>query len=128
MTDQSSPIRPPRELRDQWRKEAPLYNERGVTFEDWFMGRAAQWGWDQRGTINEAQLQERVDQELEECCEWLATHFAGLEKILRAARRPKPATLNSIALQMLGTIEQSEHFIPEITDTIRRALEGMPND
>jgi hypothetical protein len=47
------------------------------------------------------------------------------EDKLRAARRPKPLTLNSIALQMLSTIEQSEHFIPEITDTIRRALEDQ---
>jgi hypothetical protein len=128
MTDQSSPITPPDALRTQWRTEAPIYRDFGVGRENWLMDRAAQWGWDQRGTINEAQLQERANQELEACCEWLAIHFAGLEKILRAARRPKPATLNSIALQMLGTIEQSEHFIPEITDTIRRALEALPND
>lgn len=32
-------------------------------------------------------------------------------------------TLTSIALQMLGTIELSEIFIPDITNTIRRALE-----
>jgi len=77
------------------------------------MGSAAQWG---------------ADQELEACCEWLAIHFAGLEKILRDARRPKPPTLNSIALQMLGTIERDAHYLPEITDTIRRALEALPND
>jgi hypothetical protein len=47
---------------------------------------------------------------------------------LRAARRPKPPTLNSIALQMLGTIEQDAHYLTEITDTIRRALEALPND
>jgi hypothetical protein len=35
------------------------------------MDRAAQWGWDQRGTINEAQLQERADQELKACLELL---------------------------------------------------------
>jgi len=45
---------------------------------------------------------------------------------LRAARRPKPPTLNSIALQMLGTIERDAHYLPEITDTIRRALEALP--
>jgi hypothetical protein len=47
---------------------------------------------------------------------------------LRAARRPKPQTLNSIALQMLGTIERDAHYLPEITDTIRRALEALSND
>jgi hypothetical protein len=31
--------------------------------------------------------------------------------------------LTSIALQMLGTIERDAHYLPEITDTIRRALE-----
>jgi hypothetical protein len=94
------------------------------------MDRAAQWGLDQRGTINEAQLQERADQELEACCEWLRSKDILEPAIdaLRAARRPKPATLNSIALQMLGTIERDYHYPPEITDTIRRALESLPND
>lgn len=31
--------------------------------------------------------------------------------------------LTDIALQMLGTIERTKLFIPEITDTIRKALE-----
>jgi hypothetical protein len=70
-----------------------------------------------------------ADQELEACCEWFTTKF-GLEVAadiadLRAARRPKPPSLNSIALQMLGTIERDAHYIPEITDTIRRALEAL---
>jgi hypothetical protein len=34
--------------------------------------------------------------------------------------------LNEVALQMLGTIERDAHYIPEITDTIRRALEALP--
>jgi hypothetical protein len=76
--------------------------------------KAAQWG---------------ADQELEACCEWLGgSGYAGTGTTLRAARRPKPQTLNSIALQMLGTIERDGHYIPEITDTIRRALEALPND
>jgi hypothetical protein len=45
---------------------------------------------------------------------------------LRAARRPKPQTLKSISLQMLGTIERDGYYIPEIIDTIRRALEQLP--
>jgi hypothetical protein len=44
---------------------------------------------------------------------------------MRETRRPKPQTLNSIALQMLGTIEKMDVVIPEITDTIRRALEAL---
>ena len=78
------------------------------------MDQAAQWG---------------ADQELEACCEWFSadavSEVIDVVSELRAARRPKPQTLNSVALQMLGTIEQSEHFIPEITDTIRRALEAL---
>ena len=112
MTDQSSPITPPPELRAQWRTEAPIYRDCGVGREEWLMDRAAQWG---------------ADQELEACCEW-TQGYAECGDSLRAARRPKPATLNSIALQMLGTIERDAHYLPEITDTIRRALETLPND
>jgi len=79
---------------------------------------AAQWG---------------ADQELDACCEWLgdiayrqSLHLNGSH--LRDARRPNPPSLNSIALQMLGTIERDAHYIPEITDTIRLALEALPND
>ena len=42
--------------------------------------------------------------------------------------RPKPPSLNSIALQMLGTIERDAHYLPDITDTIRKALEALAND
>ncbi len=100
------PITPPPELVQQWRDDKTSYEEDLV--------RAAQWG---------------ADQELEACCEWLGgSGYAGTGTTLRVARRPKPQTLNSIALQMLGTIERDGHYIPEITDTIRRALEALPND
>jgi len=42
--------------------------------------------------------------------------------------RPKPQTLNSIALQMLDTIERDARYLPEITDTIRKALKEKAND
>jgi hypothetical protein len=47
-----------------------------------------------------------------------------MQQAIRAIRRPKLQTLNSIALQMLGTIERDAHYLPEITDTIRKALEA----
>jgi hypothetical protein len=100
-------------------------------FRTYLATQSAQWGSNQRGMINEAMLQERADQELEACCEWVSKYLPYLgdfpmpEDKLRAARRPKPATLNSIALQMLGTIERDAHYLPEITDTIRRALEQL---
>jgi len=37
-----------------------------------------------------------------------------------------PPSLTEVALQMLGTIERDAHYLPEITDTIRRALEARP--
>ena len=90
MTDQSSPITPPDALRAQWRKEAPVYRDCGVGREEWLMDRAAQWGWNQRGTINEAQLQERADQELEACLDFVQyeADWNTAEK-LRDARRPQ---------------------------------------
>jgi hypothetical protein len=77
--------------------------------------RAAQWG---------------ADQELEACCDWLcdfAPDYPDLPVDLLVARRPKSPSLNSIALEMLLVIEKMNVVIPEITDTIRRALEQLPD-
>ena len=104
MTEQH-PITPPSELVEQWHSNSPL--DRGLTLAT----KAAQWG---------------ADQELEACCEWLKLEGHEHEHAeLREARRPKPQTLNSIALQMLGTIERDARYVPEITDTIRKALEQL---
>ena len=131
MTD-PTPITPPPQLVQQWFKQAheSADPDNQLSYYDFIATAAAQWGWDQRGTIDEAQLQERADQELEACCEWLGEDPVVMRHVctgsyLRGARRPKPATLNSIALQMLGTIERDAHYLPEITDTIRRALEQL---
>ena len=124
MTDH--PITPPPELVQQW--VAEIWHEgtpvRVSLSDEHIATRAAQWG---------------ADQELKACCDHLRDHQWGFvqrpdgAKIHRAvdleqARRPKPQTLNSIAMQMLGTIERDGHYIPEITDTIRRALEALPDD
>jgi aerobic-type carbon monoxide dehydrogenase small subunit (CoxS/CutS family) len=83
------------------------------------------------------QRRQGANQELEACRKWLAdarNHGFGCDYAqimsanLLAARRPKPQTLSSIALQMLGTIERDGHYLPEITDTIRKAIEALPND
>jgi hypothetical protein len=111
----SSDITPPPELVQEWAQIQPVHQ---AVADHWqhIATRAAQWG---------------SDQELEACCEWLV-RCAQWEPEdvdeLRAARRPQPQTLNSIAMQMLGTIERDGHYIPEITDTIRRALEELPDD
>jgi hypothetical protein len=115
MTDQQYPITPPPELVEQWINEEDGFTAKHIAT------RAAQWG---------------ADQELEACCDhmrdlqWGFVERPDGTKIHRAvylqqSRRPKPPTLNSIALQMLGTIERDAHYLPEITDTIRKALEQL---
>lgn len=98
---------------------------------------AAQWGYNQAIKELEAFLEKEMtdtefdqqiaDQELEACCEWVnsVAKLPITADSLRIARRPKPPSLNSIALQMLDTIECDGHYIPEITDTLRRALEQL---
>jgi hypothetical protein len=45
------------------------------------------------------------------------------------AMRPSPKqTLEQVAMQMLDIIESTRQFIPEITDTIRRAIKGASNE
>jgi len=75
-------------------------------------------------------FQAGADQELEACCEWLENQPQWMED-LRAARRPQPPSLKEQALTALHAIatgandtrEQHQDF-----DTIRRALEALPND
>ena len=108
MTDQH-PITPPPELVEKW---YDAIDNSSTPWKQQLATRAAQWG---------------ADVELERCCEWLKLKGHEHEHTeLREACRPKPPTLNSIALQMLGTIERDAHYLPEITDTIRRALEALP--
>jgi hypothetical protein len=119
------PITPPPELVKEWLAE-PEYGSGWngkctlISVTDHRLrnvcAKAAQWG---------------ADRELDACCEWMESYDYDevgqqLAELLRVARRPKPQTLNSIALQMLGTIERDAYYLPEITDTIRRALEALP--
>ena len=90
MTDH--PITPPPELAQKWFNQAELATNRIHCIAT----RAAQWGYDQRGEVNEAKLQQARDEELEACCE-VVSHWYGdwvnginLPIMLRAARRPKP--------------------------------------
>ena len=71
-----------------------------------------------------------ADQELEACCEYLTSCAAWEPEDVQELfdhRRPKPLSLHELALQMLGTIERDAHYLPEITDTIRKALESQPS-
>ena len=73
-----------------------------------------------------------ANQELEACCaeaEWLES--PSFAKKLRAARRPKPPSLKEQALNTLDGMSgcMRAGFIPKRSDldTIRRALEQLPN-
>lgn len=132
MTDQQHPITPPFELMNQWYKKAckDPYNRVGFimaqTLKD-FTSSAVQWGWEQRGAANEAELQQRADQELEACCtEVTFWGSKGMADRLQATRRPKPPTLKEQALEALREAEVSGHlYVNGRSDTIRRALEQL---
>ena len=113
MTKQTSPITPPLELVTQWFLAA-----RAMPVDQWVTDvatAAAQWG---------------ADQELEACCEWLRSKDILEPAIdaLRAARRPKPPSLKEQALRELGDIYNDEKIDGHAYNTIRQALEALPND
>jgi hypothetical protein len=107
MTKQQHPVTPSWEQIDKWKTNRKC----GESFERLLI-MAAQWG---------------ADQELELCCEWLTVNdydFIPLD--LRAARRPKPPSLKQQALE---TLKYPKDLWSEAeVDTIRRALEALPDD
>ena len=123
-------ITTPPELKHQWREEAPRYRDGGVGREEWLIDRAAQWGYEQRGEVNEAELQQARDEELEACISWMKKMCYWAEdgqaiSLLRAARRPKPPSLKEQALEEVGAFEGMGTCN---IDIIRRALEALPDD
>ncbi len=117
MTDQ--PITsPPPELVQQWMNEARHQDYCNVS--EHVATRAAQWG---------------ADQELEAClCEVSFLNSSALADRVRSKRRPKPKSLKQQALQELDkvdmlwdTTEFSQETLNSL-DTIRKALEALPND
>lgn len=71
-----------------------------------------------------------ADLELDACCGVLRdkAYLCG-EGMLRAARRPKPPSLNEQALKQLDCVEDFLRNQGVInTDPFRRALENLPND
>ena len=134
MTDQQHPtITPPRELVQEWIAE--IWHEGTpvqVAQSDMHLAtRSVQWGYEQRGEVNEAKLQQARDQELEACCEWLdriayrqSLHIRGSH--LRAARRPNPSTLAEKALEQYDrcvSILEEKGYSP--AGCIRAALERL---
>ena len=109
------PITPPPELVVQWYLAA-----KAMPVDQWVTDvatAAARWG---------------ADQELEACCEWLDFYSsAGDARDLRLVRRHEPPSLKKQAYDALDTYIYGE---PDPKDkertynTIRRALEALPND
>ena len=100
-------ITPPPELVAAWCQETddsePLFPQ--------VAARAAQWA---------------ADRELEACCEWLDREgWSGESRQLRAARRPKPPSLKEINLKHLDVMERDGHYLPEILQDLRRAVEQL---
>ena len=74
---------------------------------------AAQWG---------------SDEELEACCDWLQDPDLNVDTYkLRAARRPKPPSLKEQALDELYISFDRGYLKEGAADTIRRALEALPD-
>ena len=112
----SSDTTPPPELVEQWRNEW-IYNAPNDNDELGFLAtEAAQWG---------------ADQELDACCEWFQEFYkteswVDLDlRTFRAARRPKPATLKDQSLKHLEVMERDGHYLPEILQDLRRAVEQL---
>jgi hypothetical protein len=115
----SSPIpSPPPELRKLWAQQAQRLTPHDITgWLDYVATQAAQWG---------------ADQELEACCNYFEDRLRdSIARDLRTARRPKPPSLKEQALTALHAVATGANDIREQhqdLDTIRRALEALPND
>ncbi len=115
MTNSSTP---PLELVQQWGHDANLsgvpHNDEHWAYEQHIATRAAQWG---------------ADQELEACCKVLEVSDRNAREFLYAARRPKPPSLKEQALAVLTQYMTGKTILTQDSvDTIRRALEALPDD
>jgi hypothetical protein len=102
------PITPLPELVKQWCHDRNKWTD----FENVLSIRAARWG---------------ADQELEACLERILD--VALADQLRTARRPKPPTLKEQALEAAIRLgKKYPSYEGADIETIRRALEALPND
>jgi len=109
-------ITPPPELVQQWSVSSPIQvSDETWAYELFIAHQAAQWG---------------ANQELEACCEWLQHDYPNIgANALRAARRPKTPSLKEQALAELENIlKNPQSPLRSDTETIRRAIEALPND
>jgi hypothetical protein len=90
------------------------------------------WHWktvDKATALLAEACQHGADQELEACVKWLNSYIPGNEgdRLLRAARRPKPPSLKEEALDDLHIAFDRGCLSEGQADTIRRALEQLPD-
>jgi hypothetical protein len=123
MKTNEHPITPPPELVEQW--TALANEEEGCKVWHAIATQAACWG---------------ADQELKACClllddgEHAASYGCHNGTSLRAARRPKPPSLKEQALNDLALMDATLSALRRAgldavdENTIRRALESLPND
>jgi hypothetical protein len=106
MTEQNS-ITPPPELMEQWMQAHSTKYD--------LAREAAQWG---------------ADTELEACCEALDMVNGSnyWSQVLRSGRRPKPPSLKEQALHELAGVYNRDEIDDAAYETIRRALEALPDD
>ena len=126
MTEAYQGPTPPPELVEEWRN-APQYATGSGRIEMVSMrlqrlqeiaDKAARWG---------------ADRQLEQCVAWLDGYERDgwAAEQMRSCCRPKPPSLKEQALQALGHLDkgaESQMDTTEAVDTIRRALEALPND
>ena len=117
---QQHPITPPPELVGQWLCSedypwGPL-EQASITIKTNRLQnvatQAARWG---------------ADQELEACCKWLPKLPPWSGNDLRKHRRPKPPSSKEQALHELNDVYDRDKIDDSTYDTIRRALEQLPN-
>lgn len=110
MTNQH-PITPSKALEHKWASMFEQHSDMEVFTE------VARWG---------------ADQELEACVKWFdnqsLVYHRDLEHTFRNARRPKPPSLKEQALETLNWMESEASYDKPMIETIRRALEALPND
>ena len=111
------PITPSPELVMQLKKEAPPFE--GVPEREQYLINAA--------------YQAGADEELQACINFVYDNMlcdSNFYKNLRDARRPKLPTLKEQALADLTEVCEQGKLHPEslLINTIRRALEALPND
>lgn len=123
---QEHPITPPEELVEQWCHKWSIANG---DFGPYLATQAALWGCEQRGAVNEAELQKARDEELEACCEWMRQSYQDgfTADLLRSARRPK--TLKERGREALQNIHSAvvmETGGREL-DVLKEIVESLPD-